>query len=116
MLESYLFEKHLDHIGAGTGTQTRGLFLGKEALYQLSYTRLRALHYGGQARSVTQRLTISESKLPSIIQDESEWLAVQSSKGEEWWRLLDSNQRHEALQATALPTELRRRDCQKVRR
>ena len=27
--------------GAGTGTQTRGLFLGKEALYQLSYTRLK---------------------------------------------------------------------------
>ena len=26
--------------GAGTGTQTRGLFLGKEALYQLSYTRI----------------------------------------------------------------------------
>ena len=26
-----------------------------------------------------------------------------------WWRLLDSNQRHEALQATALPAELRRR-------
>ncbi len=26
--------------GAGTGTQTRGLFLGKEALYQLSYTRM----------------------------------------------------------------------------
>jgi hypothetical protein len=25
--------------GAGTGTQTLGLFLGKEALYQLSYTR-----------------------------------------------------------------------------
>jgi hypothetical protein len=47
-------------IGAGTGTQTLGLFLGKEALYQLSYTRI-------------------------------------------WWRLLDLNQRHEALQATALP-------------
>ena len=27
-------------IGAGTGTQTLGLFLGKEALYQLSYTRI----------------------------------------------------------------------------
>jgi hypothetical protein len=26
-------------IGAGDETQTRGLFLGKEALYQLSYTR-----------------------------------------------------------------------------
>ena len=26
--------------GAGTGTQTLGLFLGKEALYQLSYTRM----------------------------------------------------------------------------
>ena len=26
--------------GAGTGTQTLGLFLGKEALYQLSYTRI----------------------------------------------------------------------------
>ncbi len=25
--------------GAGTGIQTPGLFLGKEALYQLSYTR-----------------------------------------------------------------------------
>jgi hypothetical protein len=25
--------------GAGTGIQTLGLFLGKEALYQLSYTR-----------------------------------------------------------------------------
>ena len=29
--------------GAGTGTQTRGLFLGKEALYQLSYTRVVAV-------------------------------------------------------------------------
>ena len=27
-----------------------------------------------------------------------------------WCRLLDSNQLHEALQATALPTELRRRN------
>jgi hypothetical protein len=27
-------------IGAGDETQTRGLFLGKEALYQLSYTRI----------------------------------------------------------------------------
>jgi hypothetical protein len=26
-------------LGAGDETQTRGLFLGKEALYQLSYTR-----------------------------------------------------------------------------
>ena len=26
--------------GASDGIQTRGLFLGKEALYQLSYTRL----------------------------------------------------------------------------
>ncbi len=26
--------------GAGEGTQTPGLFLGKEALYQLSYTRI----------------------------------------------------------------------------
>ena len=67
MLETILFEKDLGQIGAGTGTQTLGLFLGKEALYQLSYTR----------------------KL-------------------KWWRLLDSNQRHEALQATALPAELRR--------
>ncbi len=57
--------------GAGTGIQTPGLFLGKEALYQLSYTR--------------------------------------ASISSNWWRLLESNQRHEALQATALPTELRRR-------
>ena len=27
-------------LGAGDETQTRGLFLGKEALYQLSYTRM----------------------------------------------------------------------------
>ena len=27
-------------IGASDGIQTRGLFLGKEALYQLSYTRI----------------------------------------------------------------------------
>ena len=34
------FLKNGDFVrGAGTGTQTRGLFLGKEALYQLSYTR-----------------------------------------------------------------------------
>ena len=26
--------------GASDGIQTRGLFLGKEALYQLSYTRI----------------------------------------------------------------------------
>jgi hypothetical protein len=63
------------YFGAGTGTQTLGLFLGKEALYQLSYTRVR-LNF--------------------------------------WWRLLDSNQRHEALQATALPTELRRRISSKT--
>ena len=54
--------------GAGTETQTRGLFLGKEALYQLSYTRICI----------------------------------------KWWRLMDSNQRHKALQASALPTELSR--------
>jgi hypothetical protein len=36
--------------GAGDGIQTHGLILGKDALYQLSYTRLRALHFGGQAR------------------------------------------------------------------
>ena len=63
--------------GAGTGTQTRGLFLGKEALYQLSYTRVK------------------------------------------WWRDSESNRGHEALQATALPTELSRRAvaaCQQVQR
>ena len=27
-------------VGAGEGTLTPGLFLGKEALYQLSYTRM----------------------------------------------------------------------------
>ncbi len=31
--------------GAGDETQTRGLFLGKEALYQLSYTRLTGEDY-----------------------------------------------------------------------
>ncbi len=40
MLETILFEKRLGRIGAGDETQTRGLFLGKEALYQLSYTRM----------------------------------------------------------------------------
>ncbi len=32
-------------LGASDGTQTRGLFLGKEALYQLSYTRLTDTDY-----------------------------------------------------------------------
>jgi len=31
--------------GAGDETQTRGLFLGKEALYQLSYTRVTEENY-----------------------------------------------------------------------
>ncbi len=38
--------------GAGTGTQTRGLFLGKEALYQLSYTRVQK-YSGGTCRNRT---------------------------------------------------------------
>jgi hypothetical protein len=33
------------HIGAGKETQTPGLFLGKEALYQLSYARLTEKDY-----------------------------------------------------------------------
>lgn len=36
--------------GAGTGTQTLDLLLGKEALYQLSYTRI----YGGETRTRTE--------------------------------------------------------------
>ena len=32
-------------IGAGEETQTLDLFLGKEALYQLSYTRIIFLYY-----------------------------------------------------------------------
>ena len=36
-----------DSHGAGTGTQTLGLFLGKEALYQLSYTRKYNVKHGG---------------------------------------------------------------------
>ncbi len=32
-------------VGAGEETQTPGLFLGKEALYQLSYTRTTENHY-----------------------------------------------------------------------
>jgi hypothetical protein len=39
MFESSLKKKRLGYIGAGEETQTPGLFLGKEALYQLSYTR-----------------------------------------------------------------------------
>ena len=31
--------------GASDGIQTRGLFLGKEALYQLSYTRISSNEY-----------------------------------------------------------------------
>lgn len=34
-------------IGAGDETQTRGLFLGKEALYQLSYTRILLVYLVG---------------------------------------------------------------------
>ena len=40
-----MFEKRLGCIGAGNETQTRGLFLGKEALYQLSYTRITGWDY-----------------------------------------------------------------------
>ncbi len=43
MLECYLKNIGLD--GAGEETQTPGLFLGKEALYQLSYTRTTENHY-----------------------------------------------------------------------
>ena len=43
MFESYLFEIRLGLIGASDGIQTRGLFLGKEALYQLSYTRIKTI-------------------------------------------------------------------------
>lgn len=39
MFETILFRNCLGLVGASDGTQTRGLFLGKEALYQLSYTR-----------------------------------------------------------------------------
>jgi hypothetical protein len=40
MLETILFQNWLGLNGAGTGTQTLDLLLGKEALYQLSYTRI----------------------------------------------------------------------------
>ena len=36
MFETILFQNRLGLIGAGQETQTPGLFLGKEALYQLS--------------------------------------------------------------------------------
>ncbi len=55
------------NIGAGEETQTLDLFLGKEALYQLSYTRMILF----------------------------------------WWLLPDLNWGHKALQASALPTELK---------
>ena len=45
MFETILFQNCLGHTGASDGTQTRGLFLGKEALYQLSYTRLTDTDY-----------------------------------------------------------------------
>ncbi len=34
------FQALIQIFGAGKETQTPGLFLGKEALYQLSYTRI----------------------------------------------------------------------------
>ncbi len=45
--------------GAGTGTQTLGLFLGKEALYQLSYTRMLRLVIVGALRRQDLRSSLT---------------------------------------------------------
>lgn len=57
--------------GAGDGTRTRGILLGKQVLYQLSYTRLqvreeppsrRASPPGSRGRAPGRRANLGEAK------------------------------------------------------
>lgn len=76
----------MPELGAGGGTRTRGLDLGKVALYQLSYTRMkqnpdRTSHHVREHRSEVK-----------------------------WSRQPGSNRRLAAYEAAALPTELCRHE------
>ena len=153
-------------IGAGDETQTRGLFLGKEALYQLSYTRiltyiipdlvtppratLRSISSHARCKNlrVLVMTELSSLQIPVLVwvspknhidfggssqgdlavhfitcsmqasarvrhdrtvcsADPSSRLGISKKSYRFWWLLPDSNWGHKALQASALPTELK---------